>query len=102
MQLVVHNRGQHKVFAFDRVFDAYATQEVVYEDSKSLIRSVLDGACFRHMYCDKGILLLTIPAPEIIIYDNILIHHGDLHIKYVCCKAYNAPYFAKYHTSTIV
>ena len=43
-QLAIYNRGQRKVFTFDRVYDAGATQEDVYEDTKPLIRSVLDGA----------------------------------------------------------
>lgn len=44
VQLAINNRGQRKVFTFDRVFDGEATQEAVYEDTKPLIRSVLDGA----------------------------------------------------------
>lgn len=36
--------GGRKLFKFDRVFGPEAGQEAVYEDTKALIRSVLDGA----------------------------------------------------------
>jgi Microtubule binding len=36
--------GARKVFRYDRVFGAGADQEAVFEDTKPLIRSVLDGA----------------------------------------------------------
>ena len=42
-QLAIYSRGQRKVYAFDRVFDCSAGQAQVYEDTKPLIRSVLDG-----------------------------------------------------------
>lgn len=32
------------MFKFDKIFDVDSTQEEVYEDTKPLIRSVLDGA----------------------------------------------------------
>jgi kinesin family protein C2/C3 len=36
--------GGRKLFKYDRVFGPESTQEQVYEDTKALIRSVLDGA----------------------------------------------------------
>lgn len=57
LQLAIHNRGQQKVFTFDRVYDGAATQEAVYEDTKPLIRSVLDGKSSGAVQC----LLLPIP-----------------------------------------
>jgi hypothetical protein len=41
--------GQRKVFKFDKIFDPASTQEEVYEDTKPLIRSVLDGMIFQRM-----------------------------------------------------
>ena len=35
--------GRRKLFKFDRVFGADSSQELVYEDTSALIRSVLDG-----------------------------------------------------------
>ena len=45
-ELAVYNPrgGGRKLFKYDRVFGPDATQEQVYEDTKALIRSVLDGA----------------------------------------------------------
>ncbi len=43
MQVAIYSRGQRKVYAFDRAFDGGCSQEQVYRDTKSLIRSVLDG-----------------------------------------------------------
>ena len=45
-ELAVYNPrgGARKQFKFDRVFGPAATQAEVYEDTKFLIRSVLDGA----------------------------------------------------------
>ncbi len=45
-ELAVYNRrgGARKQFKFDRVFGPDVTQAGVYEDTKFLIRSVLDGA----------------------------------------------------------
>ncbi len=45
-ELAVYNRrgGARKQFKFDRVFGPDASQAGVYEDTKFLIRSVLDGA----------------------------------------------------------
>ena len=45
-ELAVYNPrgGGRKQFKFDRVFGPAATQAEVYEDTKFLIRSVLDGA----------------------------------------------------------
>lgn len=42
-QVAIYSRGQRKVYAFDRAFDGGCGQAHVYEDTKSLIRSVLDG-----------------------------------------------------------
>ena len=41
--MAIYSRGQRKVYAFDRAFDGACSQEHVYQDTKSLIRSVLDG-----------------------------------------------------------
>jgi hypothetical protein len=35
--------GSRRVFKVDRVFDQHMTQQLVYEDTQPLIRSVLDG-----------------------------------------------------------
>ncbi len=35
--------GQRKLYKFDKVFGIDSSQEQVYEDTKALIRSVLDG-----------------------------------------------------------
>ena len=35
--------GKRKMFKYDRVFGTDSSQEEVYEDTKALIRSVLDG-----------------------------------------------------------
>ena len=43
VQVAIYSRGQRKVYAFDRAFDGACGQEQVYQDTKSLIRSVLDG-----------------------------------------------------------
>jgi hypothetical protein len=49
--------GPRKLFKFDRVFGPESTQEEVYEDSKALIRSVLDGAwCSGHLAFPNKIL----------------------------------------------
>ena len=37
--------AKRKVFKYDKVFGMESTQEQVYEDTKALIRSVLDGTC---------------------------------------------------------
>lgn len=36
-------KGQQKLFKYDRVFGGGASQAEVYEDTKPLVRSVLDG-----------------------------------------------------------
>ena len=36
-------RNKRKMYKYDRVFGGDSTQEEVYEDTKALIRSVLDG-----------------------------------------------------------
>ena len=42
---LAHPRSnQRKQFKYDKVFGPSSTQEEVYEDTKALIRSVLDGA----------------------------------------------------------
>ena len=45
-ELALYNprSGARKQFKYDRVFGCDSTQEEVYEDTKALIRSVLDGA----------------------------------------------------------
>ena len=43
MQLAIDVRGQQKLFKYDRVFGNGASQAEVYEDTKPLVRSVLDG-----------------------------------------------------------
>ena len=45
-ELAVYNPrgGARRLFKYDRVFGPDSTQEQVYEDTKALIRSVLDGA----------------------------------------------------------
>lgn len=43
VQLAIEVKGQPKLFKFDRVFGAGATQADVYEDTRPLVRSVLDG-----------------------------------------------------------
>ena len=45
-ELALYNprSGIRKQFKYDRVFGAGSSQEEVYEDTKALIRSVLDGA----------------------------------------------------------
>jgi len=45
-ELALYNprTGVRKLFKYDRVFGSDSTQEQVYEDTKPLIRSVLDGA----------------------------------------------------------
>lgn len=43
MQLAIDVRGQQKLFKYDRVFGGRASQAEVYEDTKQLVRSVLDG-----------------------------------------------------------
>ncbi len=50
MQVAIYSRGQRKVYAFDRAFDGGCSQEQVYRDTKSLIRSVLDGEAAAHMW----------------------------------------------------
>ena len=52
-ELAVYNPrgGGRKQFKFDRVFGPAATQAEVYEDTKFLIRSVLDGAQQRNLHC---------------------------------------------------
>lgn len=40
-------RGRRKVYKYDKVFGVDSTQQEVYEDTKALIRSVLDGKVFR-------------------------------------------------------
>ena len=44
-ELALYNprSGGRKQFKYDRVFGSGSTQEEVYEDTKALIRSVLDG-----------------------------------------------------------
>lgn len=44
-ELAVYNPrgGARKLYKFDKVFGTDSTQEEVYEDTKALIRSVLDG-----------------------------------------------------------
>ncbi len=44
-ELAVYNPrgGQRKLYKFDKVFGSDSSQEEVYEDTKALIRSVLDG-----------------------------------------------------------
>ena len=44
-ELALYNprSGMRKQFKYDRVFAPGSTQEEVYEDTKALIRSVLDG-----------------------------------------------------------
>ena len=50
-ELAVYNPrgGGRKQFKFDRVFGSGATQAEVYDDTKFLIRSVLDGAQAMHL-----------------------------------------------------
>ena len=36
-------KGRRKLYKYDKVFGVDSTQEEVYEDTKGLIRSVLDG-----------------------------------------------------------
>lgn len=36
-------KGRRKIYKYDKVFGTESTQEEVYEDTKGLIRSVLDG-----------------------------------------------------------
>lgn len=43
--------GLRKLFKYDRVFGPGSTQEEVYEDTKALIRSVLDGALCPCSWC---------------------------------------------------
>jgi len=59
-ELAVYNRrgGARKQFKFDRVFGPDASQAGVYEDTKFLIRSVLDGArrpspAAAHVHCTQ-------------------------------------------------
>ena len=42
-ELAIYQAGRRKMFKYDRVFGMESTQEAVYEDTKALIRSVLDG-----------------------------------------------------------
>ena len=44
-ELALYNprSGARKQFKYDRIFGSESTQEEVYEDTKALIRSVLDG-----------------------------------------------------------
>lgn len=37
------HKGKRKMYKYDKVFGVDSTQEEVYEDTKALIRSVLDG-----------------------------------------------------------
>lgn len=46
-ELALYRMGRRNIFKFDRVFGMDSTQEQVYEDTKALIRSVLDGKSFR-------------------------------------------------------
>ena len=59
-ELALYNprSGLRKQFKYDRVFGAASSQEEVYEDTKALIRSVLDGEPvlslarpYCHTYC---------------------------------------------------
>ncbi len=43
VQVAIEVRGQPRVFKFDRVFNGRASQADVYEDTRPLVRSVLDG-----------------------------------------------------------
>jgi Microtubule binding len=43
MQLAIDVRGQQKLFKYDSVFGDRASQAQVYEKTKPLVRSVLDG-----------------------------------------------------------
>ena len=36
-------KGRRKIYKYDKVFGIESTQQEVYEDTKALIRSVLDG-----------------------------------------------------------
>ena len=68
-QVAIYSRGQRKVYAFDRAFDGGCSQEQVYRDTKSLIRSVLDGETAalvwllyeqaRHVTCRKTYTIHT-------------------------------------------
>jgi hypothetical protein len=49
VQLAIDVRGQQKLFKYDRVFGDCASQAQVYEDTKPLVRSVLDGELLRHL-----------------------------------------------------
>ena len=39
-------KGRRKIYKYDKVFGVDSTQQEVYEDTKALIRSVLDGRFF--------------------------------------------------------
>lgn len=43
VKVALEVRGQPKAFKFDKVFGGSASQAQVYENTKALIRSVLDG-----------------------------------------------------------
>lgn len=51
LQLAIEVKGQQRMFKYDRVFDGGASQAAVYEDTKPLVRSVLDGAPLQALPC---------------------------------------------------
>ncbi len=51
LQLAIEVKGQQRMFKYDRVFDGGASQAAVYEDTKPLVRSVLDGAPLHALRC---------------------------------------------------
>lgn len=42
-EVAVYEKGERKMYKFDRIFDGTSAQMEVYEDTQALIRSVLDG-----------------------------------------------------------
>lgn len=60
--------GQRKVFKFDKIFDPASTQEEVYEDTKPLIRSVLDGMIFlRICFGQVHYVLWLLPVAKVVL-----------------------------------
>lgn len=62
-ELALYRAGRRAMFKFDRVFGMESNQAQVYEDTKALIRSVLDGmhllkitsSCHKHRRCKSVI-----------------------------------------------
>lgn len=68
-EIAVYNprSGQRKLFKFDKVFGVDSTQDDVYEDTKALIRSVLDGQSVAPHHCH-----LSTHRSKLVLQKNLL------------------------------